>query len=48
MNEIEEENVVQMVTDSASAYVNVGKLLMEKRTKLFWNPCAFLNFSNCP
>jgi Protein of unknown function (DUF 659) len=22
------------------AYVSAGKLLMEKRTKLFWNPCA--------
>lgn len=40
VNEIGEENVLQVVTDSASAYVSTGKLLMEKRNKLFWNPCA--------
>ncbi|XP_028113725.1 uncharacterized protein LOC114311754 [Camellia sinensis] len=40
VNEIGEENVVQVVTDSASAYVRVGRLLEEKRTKLFWSPCA--------
>ncbi|XP_028126576.1 uncharacterized protein LOC114323229 [Camellia sinensis] len=39
-NEIGEENVVQVVTDSASAYVGAGRLLEEKRTKLFWSPCA--------
>ncbi|GMQ03740.1 hypothetical protein CsSME_00049421 [Camellia sinensis var. sinensis] len=40
VNEIGEENVVQVVTDSASAYVGAGRLLEEKRTKLFWSPCA--------
>lgn len=40
VNEIGEENVVQVVTDSASAYVNAGKMLEKKRTKMFWNPCA--------
>lgn len=40
VEEIGEENVVQVVTDSASAYVAVGELLMEKRKKLFWSPCA--------
>ncbi|XP_028113555.1 uncharacterized protein LOC114311629 isoform X2 [Camellia sinensis] len=40
VNEIGEENVVQVVTDSASVYVGVGRLLEEKRTKLFWSPCA--------
>jgi Protein of unknown function (DUF 659) len=40
IKEIGEENVVQVVTDSASAYVSAGELLMAKRKKLFWNPCA--------
>ena len=40
IEEIGEENVVQVVTDSASAYVKAGEMLMEKRKKLFWNPCA--------
>ncbi|XP_028067063.1 uncharacterized protein LOC114269894 [Camellia sinensis] len=40
VNEIGEENVVQVVTGSASAYVGAGRLLEEKRTKLFWSPCA--------
>ena len=35
VEEIGEENVVQVVTDSASAYVAAGELLMEKRKKLF-------------
>ena len=40
VQEIGEENVVQVVTDSASAYVSTGEKLMEKRCKIFWNPCA--------
>ena len=40
VEEIGEENVVQVVTDSASAYVAAGELLMEKRKKLFSSPCA--------
>ncbi|XP_050263870.1 uncharacterized protein LOC126708093 [Quercus robur] len=40
VQEIGEENVVQVVTDSASAYVSAGEKLMEKRRKIFWNPCA--------
>ena len=40
MQEIGEENVVQVVTDSASAYVSAGEKLMEKRRKICWNPCA--------
>ncbi|XP_030959124.1 uncharacterized protein LOC115981079 [Quercus lobata] len=40
VQEIGEENVVQVVTDSASAYVSTGEKLMEKRLKIFWNPCA--------
>ena len=39
VEEIGEENVVQVVTDSASAYVAVGRLLEDKRNNLFWNLC---------
>ena len=35
-----EENVFQVVTDSASAYVAAGDLLVEKIKKLFWSLCA--------
>ena len=27
------------MTDTASAYVKVGEMLMAKRRKLFWSPC---------
>jgi hypothetical protein len=40
VEEIGEENVVQVVTDGASAYVAAGEKLMEKRKKIFWSPCA--------
>lgn len=40
VKEIGKENVVQVVTDSASAYVGAGKLLEEKRKNLFWSPCV--------
>ncbi|KAL5544677.1 hypothetical protein UlMin_008461 [Ulmus minor] len=40
IEEIGEENVVQVVTDSASVYVKAGEMLMAKRNKLFWSPCA--------
>jgi len=40
IEEIEEDNVVQVVTDGASNFVVAGKMLEEKRTKLFWSPCA--------
>jgi hypothetical protein len=35
---IEEENVVQVVTDNAANYKAEGQLLMEKRKSLFWTP----------
>ncbi|XP_027907629.1 uncharacterized protein LOC114166942 [Vigna unguiculata] len=38
--EIGEDNVVQVVTDGASNFVAAGKMLEEKRTKLFWSLCA--------
>ncbi|KAL6318501.1 hypothetical protein AAG906_000579 [Vitis piasezkii] len=40
VEEIGEENVVQVITDNASNYVNAGMRLMEKRRKLWWTPCA--------
>ncbi|XP_039145523.1 uncharacterized protein LOC120282738 [Dioscorea cayenensis subsp. rotundata] len=40
VEEIGEDHVVQVVTDSASAYVLACEKLMEKRKKLFWSPCA--------
>jgi Protein of unknown function (DUF 659) len=35
IEEIGEENIVQVVMDSALAYVCAGELLMEKRKKMF-------------
>ncbi|KAJ9552901.1 hypothetical protein OSB04_016946 [Centaurea solstitialis] len=40
VEEVGEENVVQVVTDNASAYVAVGRLLMAKRPHLYWTPCV--------
>jgi len=40
VEEIGEENVVQIVTDGASNLAAARKSLIEKRTKLFWSPCA--------
>jgi len=33
-------NVVQIITDNASNYVLVSKLLEEKHKTIFWTPCA--------
>ena len=38
--EVGEENVVQVVTDSASNCVGAGKMIMEKFQKIYWTPCA--------
>ncbi|KAI3515159.1 hypothetical protein L1887_13912 [Cichorium endivia] len=40
VHKVGEENVVQVITDNASAYVKPGKLLEAKRPHLFWTPCA--------
>jgi len=40
VDEIGEVHVVQVVRDGASNLVAAGTMLMEKRTKLFWFPCA--------
>ncbi|WKA02834.1 hypothetical protein VitviT2T_020987 [Vitis vinifera] len=39
VEEIGEENVVQVITDNASNYVNAKMRLMKKR-RLWWTPCA--------
>ncbi|KAL2328047.1 hypothetical protein Fmac_021474 [Flemingia macrophylla] len=40
VDEIGEENVVQVITDNGSNYVLAGRLLEEKRKKIYWTPCA--------
>ena len=34
------KNIVHMVTDNASNYVSVSKLLCEKYKTISWSPCA--------
>lgn len=40
VEEIEEDNVVQVVTDNAANYKVVGEMLMQTRNKLYWTHCA--------
>ena len=40
VEEVGEENVVQIVTDNAVNYKDVGALLMAKRARLYWTLCA--------
>nr|KYP37281.1 hypothetical protein KK1_041536 [Cajanus cajan] len=40
VEEVGEDNVVQVVTDNAANYKAAGQMLMEKRKRLFWTPCA--------
>ncbi|PSS34880.1 RuvB-like [Actinidia chinensis var. chinensis] len=40
MEKVGEENIVQVVTDNASNYKLAREMLMEKRKRLFWTPCA--------
>lgn len=40
VEEVGEDNVVQVVTDNAANYKAVGEILMRKRNKLYWTPCA--------
>lgn len=35
-----EENVVQVITENTPSYQAAGKMLEDKRKKLFWTPCA--------
>eukprot|EP01018_Ginkgo_biloba_P017795 Gb_36198 [translate_table: standard] len=38
--EVGEENVVQIVTDSASNYVGAGKMIIARFKTIHWTPCA--------
>jgi hypothetical protein len=38
--EVGVENVVQVITDNASNYVVVGRLLEDKHPTIFWTPCT--------
>ncbi|CDP07924.1 unnamed protein product [Coffea canephora] len=40
MKKIGKDNIVQVFTDNASNYKAARKILMEKRKRLFWTPCA--------
>ncbi|XP_073222372.1 uncharacterized protein [Cicer arietinum] len=40
IEEFEEENVVEIVTDNAANYKVVGAMLMEKKEMLYWTPCT--------
>ncbi|XP_068503728.1 uncharacterized protein [Phaseolus vulgaris] len=40
VEEVGEEDVIQIVTDNAANYKAAGELLMQKRKKLYWTPCA--------
>ncbi|CAJ2656669.1 unnamed protein product [Trifolium pratense] len=40
VEQVGEENVVQIVTDNAANYKVAGAMLMYKRKKLYWTPCA--------
>ena len=40
VEEVGENLVVQVVTDNASNYKKAGEMLMKKRTRLWWTPCA--------
>jgi hypothetical protein len=40
VEEVGEENVVQIVTENAPYYQAAGEMLMKKRTRLYWTPCA--------
>ena len=40
VEEVGEDNVIQVVTDNATNYKAAGQMLMTKRKKLFWTPCA--------
>ncbi|XP_057434397.1 uncharacterized protein LOC130727307, partial [Lotus japonicus] len=40
VEEVGEENVIQVITDNAANYKAAGELLMQKRKRLYWTPCA--------
>lgn len=40
VQEVGVDNVVQIITDNATAYVAAGRLLMERHPTIAWSPCA--------
>ncbi|KAI5421405.1 hypothetical protein KIW84_045005 [Lathyrus oleraceus] len=40
VEEVGEENIVQIVTDNVANYKLAEQMLMDKRNKLYWTPCA--------
>lgn len=40
VEEVGEENVVQVITKNTTCYKAAGRMLEEKRSRLFWTPCA--------
>jgi hypothetical protein len=40
IQKIDLHNMVQIITNNATNYVIVGRLLMKRYHSLFWNPCA--------
>ncbi|KAK2646513.1 hypothetical protein Ddye_021708 [Dipteronia dyeriana] len=40
IEDVEEDIVVQVVTDNTSNYKKTGEMLMDKRKRLWWTPCA--------
>jgi len=40
MEEVGEESVIEIITDNAINYKVIRDLLMQKRKKLNWTPCA--------
>ena len=40
VEEVEDENIVQIITNNEASFKATRMLLMEKRKHLFWSPCA--------
>ncbi|XP_059074240.1 uncharacterized protein LOC131874613 [Cryptomeria japonica] len=40
VREVGVENVVQIITDNAAAYVSAGRMLMQRHPSITWSPCA--------
>ncbi|GAU10024.1 hypothetical protein TSUD_371930 [Trifolium subterraneum] len=40
VEEVGEDNVIQVVTNNAANYKAASEMLMRKRSKLYWTPCA--------
>ena len=38
IDEVDEENIVQVVTDNEASFKAAGHMMMEKRKYLFWSP----------